>query len=304
MERKTILITGSEGLIGTALASRLATEGYAIRPLDIRHKSFLFQGDTTDLPVVKRALRGCCGVIHLAAVSRVLWGQQDPKRCIYTNVGGTKNILRAAIESATQPWVVLASSREVYGQPEHLPVTEDAPLRPMNIYAQSKVAAERLMGHARNAGIRTSIVRFSNVYGSVRDHPDRVIPAFVRAALQGTALRLDGAEHAFDFTHVDDVVRGVSALVKLVEQGESRLAAVHLVTGISTTLRELAQLVMELGGQTLPLIHAPARSYDVARFQGDPRRAATLLSWRAQVSLRTGLEKLMADHRASMTHPP
>ena len=169
----------------------------------------------------------------------------------------------------------------------------------MNVYARSKVEAEAALVDARDAGVRTAIVRFSNVYGSTADHADRVVPAFARAAAHGTIIRLEGAEHTFDFTHVDDVAQGVSRIVALLESGESRLPAIHLVTGIPTTLSELAGLAMEAGGCALPVEHAPARSYDVARFYGDPSRAEALLSWRPRVALRAGVSRLVNDYRAS-----
>ena len=91
-------------------------------------------GDVRDPRQVHAAVDGCGGVIHLAAVSRVATAQRDPGLCEATNVGGLSNVLQAAASSSRQPWVVFASSREVYGQPEQLPVREDSPLQPMNVY--------------------------------------------------------------------------------------------------------------------------------------------------------------------------
>ncbi|HQP34617.1 MAG TPA: NAD(P)-dependent oxidoreductase [Polyangiaceae bacterium] len=297
--KQTILITGSQGLIGSAIAPRLSDDGYDVRPFDVRAEQAAHRGDVLDRHAIHEAARGCCGIIHLAAVSRVVCGERDPKLCTETNVDGTKNVITAALEASARPWILLASSREVYGQPQRLPATEDTQLRPMNVYARSKVDAERALVEARDAGARTAIVRFSNVYGSTADHADRVVPAFARAAAQGTTIRLEGAEHTFDFTHVDDVARGILRIVELLDRGESLLPPIHLVTGIPTTLSELAELAMEAGGNTLPIEHAPARSYDVARFYGDPSRAEALLAWRPRVSLRAGMSKLVNDYRAS-----
>ncbi|MFW5784525.1 MAG: NAD-dependent epimerase/dehydratase family protein [Spirochaetota bacterium] len=296
---QTILLTGSRGLIGSALVPKLSDAGYHVRQFDIRADQASHRGDVLNRQELFDAARGCCGLIHLAAVSRVVWGERDPELCMGTNVDGTKNVTAAALESPARPWILLASSREVYGQPHHLPATEETPLRPMNVYARSKVAAERALGEARKSGARTAVVRFSNVYGSTADHADRVVPAFARAAAHGEAIRLDGAEHTFDFTHVDDVARGVVSVVALLERGEDRMPAVHFVSGNPTTLSGLAELAMELGGQALTVEHAPARTYDVARFYGDPSRAERLLSWRHLVSLRVGVDRLISDYRSS-----
>jgi nucleoside-diphosphate-sugar epimerase len=240
------------------------------------------------------------GAIHLAAVSRVIWGERDPDGCWSTNVGGTRNVLEAARRAPRAPWVIFASSREVYGEPEALPATEDAPLRPVNMYGRTKVEGERLVEVARDAGLRACTVRLSNVFGSVSDHADRVVPAFVRAALLDGELRIDGAEHTFDFTHTDDVARGIVRLADLLASGAPLLPPIHFVTGRPTTLGELARLVVQLAGTSATLRAALPRNFDVARFYGDSKRARRLLDWHPQVDLRDGLARLISAFRATL----
>ena len=214
MRDHRILITGSEGLVGSALRMALEARGAHVTGLDLRGSEGE-EGDVRDAGRVRDAADGCHGIVHLAAVSRVVWGEREPETCREVNVGGLRNVIAAAsagrAESSRRPWVVFASSREVYGQPGRLPVTEDAPLRPINVYGRSKVEGERLVEAARDEGLRAAIVRLSNVYGSTRDHPDRVVPAFARGAVTGSALRVEGADHTFDFTHIDDTTRGISS---------------------------------------------------------------------------------------------
>ena len=135
------------------------------------------------------------------------------------------------------------------------------------------------------------------MYGTTDDHVDRVVPAFARNGLLGRALRVDGRDCTFDFTHLSDTVRGVLAVVRRLEAGQG-LAPVHLLTGVPTTLGELAALAVELAGGGATVVEAPSRSFDVHRFHGDPDRAAELLGWRAEVGLRDGLARLMRDFRA------
>jgi nucleoside-diphosphate-sugar epimerase len=284
-----ILITGAEGLVGAALARALAERGDEVVGLDLRAAE---PGDVRKAEDVRRALAGCEGVVHLAAVSRVVWGERDPEACLSTNVGGTRTVLR----EARRAWVLFASSREVYGQPAALPATEDAPLAPVNVYGRCKVAGERLADEAE----RAAVVRLSNVYGSTADHADRVLPAFARAAVAGDPLRVDGAGHTFDFTHLDDAVRGLMAVADLLRAGE-RPPPIHLVTGAPTTLGEAARLAVELAGTDAPIVEAPPRDYDVARFVGDPGRARALLGWTPRVPFREGLARLVADFRALAT---
>ncbi len=295
----TILITGSHGLVGSALRGLLAAAGHEIINLDLRAPEGAGCGDVRDLAAVSRAVADCDGIIHLAAVSRVIWAEQDPALCRETNVGGLRNVVKEAFAARRRPWLIFASSREIYGEPDALPVAEDAPLRPINIYGQTKIAGERLVGEARAAGLTTAILRLSNVYGSIDDHADRVIPAFARQALVGEALRVDGAGHTFDFTHIDDTARGFAAVIDAFAAGERELPPIHLLTGTPTTLGELATLAVDLSGSTSKINLGPPRSYDVERFYGDPRRAREVLGWQANVDLRRGLAGLIEAFRVS-----
>lgn len=292
-----ILVTGSEGLVGSALRRNLESSRFEVRGLDIRADN-AETGDVRDPVDVKNALHGCIGIVHLAAVSRVVWGERDPDLCWKTNVEGFRNVLEAAGQLAVKPWVIFASSREVYGQPERLPADEETPLRPVNVYARSKVAGEQLIAEARDRGLRACVIRLSNVYGSTRDHPDRVVPAFARAALLGQPLRIDGCDHTFDFTHISDVVQGIAALVELLDRGAAPPPPIHFVSGVPTTLGELATLAIDIAQSDSTVTHAPPRDFDVAKFHGCPGRAQSLLGWSPRTSLRQGLAALINDFSA------
>lgn len=291
-----ILITGSSGLIGRALIPLLSQQHFQHIAFDKaypkKHPSY---GDITDIATLRRAMSDCVGVINLAAVSRVIWGEQDPELCRLTNFQGVQNVLQVALEQANPPWVIFSSSREVYGQPESLPVHEDMPLQPMNVYARAKRDAEQAVLAARQQGLQTAIVRLSNVYGCTQDHVDRVVPAFARAAALGRAMRVDGWKHTFDFTHVSDTARGIFALIERLQAGARDLPPIHLLTGQPTTLGQLATLANRLGQGTSTINEAQERDFDVARFYGNPSRAEKLLDWSAKVSIEQGLKQLIAD---------
>jgi UDP-glucose 4-epimerase len=298
-----ILITGAEGLVGSALATELHRRGECVHRLDLRAPSASARGDVRSAVDVRGAVAGVRGIVHLAAVSRVVWAEHDPDLCWDTNVGGAREVLAAAHDSPLRPWVLFASSREVYGEPSELPATEDAPLAPVNVYGKAKVEGERLVSLAGGAGLRTAIVRLSNVYGSTRDHVDRVVPALTRAAVLGHPLRIDGRAHTFDFTHIDDVARGLAGIIELLDRNAT-LPPIHLLTGRPTTLAELAGTCVELARTSSHVTEAPPRSYDVARFYGDPTRARELIGWTPVVPLRRGLERLMSDFRAAQPAMP
>lgn len=295
--RRTVLVTGAEGLVGRALVSALRAGGRDVVSFDLKTPFEGVQADVCDPSALQRAIQGCHGVVHLAAVSRVVWGERDPELCWATNAVGTQNVVDAALAAESRPWVVLSSSREVYGQPAELPVTEQHPVAPLNVYGRAKVAGEQAVLQARQSGLSTAVLRLSNVYGSPEDHADRVIPAFAGAALAGAPLRLEGPDNTFDFTHLDDTIRGVCAVVEALEAGEAELPTLQLVTGAPTSLQQLAALAIELTGSSSRLEQAPARTFDVARFYGSYALAEKVLGWAPRIGVREGLARLVQELR-------
>ena len=282
-----VLVTGSRGLIGSALAHRLTTAGWEVACFDIADGM-----DVVDDQAVGTALKDCEGVVHLAAMSRVVWGEQDPAACRTINVTGTQNVLSAASRLNRPPWVLVASSREVYGQAASFPVPESAALRPLNVYARSKVAVENLVAASRAEGLRASVIRFSSVYGAVTDHPERVAPAFARLAVLGKTLRIDGSETTLDFTHIDDVAAALEATAEMLASGRGPLPVLHLVSGRGTALPELADIAIRAAGRGSVKI-VPGRSYDVRSFIGDPARAEQILGWRTTITPQDGIPDLV-----------
>lgn len=298
MTRK-ILVTGSHGLIGRALGPAVCRLGLHVVPFDIRATGRV-RGDIRIAASVREAGRGCVGIVHLAAVSRVLWGERDPERCRLTNVDGTRVVIEHARSSRSNPWILFASSREVYGRPARLPATEQTALAPVNIYGRSKLEAERLIDRARDDGLATAIVRLSNVYGCPADHPTRVVPAFARAAIAGQPLRVEGADHAFDFTHLDDTIRGLTRVIEALERGDDPLPPIHLTTGRPTTLGALARMAVHYANRRAPICDRPPRTFDVEQFVGNPTRAKQRLGWTASVSIEAGLARLVGDFRSAL----
>jgi nucleoside-diphosphate-sugar epimerase len=293
-----ILVTGSSGLIGRALVAALRGDGVDMVRYDLSAGQ-----DICNPAQMSQALAGCDGVIHLAAISRVAWGESDPDLCRHVNVTGTDVLLQAMLAQARAPWIVFASSREVYGDPALLPVIETAPMQPVNHYGRSKAEGEQLVLAARGLGLRSAIVRLSSVYGTVHDHPDRAVPALLWRAMQGQDLRLSGIDAFFDFVHVDDTVRGLQLAARQLASGAGTVATVHLATGVATSLGALARAVIETAGSDSVLTRLPARRFDVTGFCGDPARAAAVLGWTAAIDLKTGLQDLHKAFRMRRSAP-
>lgn len=294
-----ILITGSAGLIGTAVGHRLDALGIAWRGFDLRGSP---SSDTRDPVALAAALEGVAGVVHLAAVSRVVWAEHAPALAREVNVDALESLLGLMHGSAAKPWLIFASSREVYGEQAELPVREDAELVPLNTYARTKVAGENLVAAAAESGMRAQTVRFSNVYGSTADHEDRVVPAFARTAAGGGEIRVDGSDNMFDFTHIDDASEGLARAIAAMIAGEN-LPALHFLTGLGTTLGDLAAMAQASALSPVSLREAPPRQFDVARFVGDPDRARRLLGWEAAIPIDRGLNRLIGDFAAEVDSP-
>lgn len=276
----TILITGSHGLVGSAL-SRLLQPAFEVQGFDLKNGSG--QDIRVDVP-----MKGYEGIVHLAATSRVVTGERDPQNCLRTNVEALRMLYANAARQSRPPWVVFVSSREVYGSTGTLPVDEDTPFAPKNVYARSKVEGEKLSLAARDAGLTVNIARLSSVYGGVADHADRVAPCFARAAAMGGTIHVEGGDHVFDFTHIDDVAIGLRALV-LETHRRRLLPTVHFVSGRGTSLNQFADLAAGLARAKLDIVDAPPRPYGVDSFVGDPARARDVLGWTSTISLEQGM---------------
>ncbi len=164
-EISRILITGGNGFIGSHLAEKLLARGDTVSLLDLKFNAntrFLdcekIRGDIRDYQTVREAVDGKDAVINLAAVSRVAWGQQDPFNCWLTNQVGTINVLEASNKAASNPVLLEASSREVYGEPLYLPVNEGHPKRPKSVYGLTKLCAERAcLSYSNSSGLDPSV---------------------------------------------------------------------------------------------------------------------------------------------------
>src|SRR5437879_12274159 len=167
MDEKEIsrsLITGGNGFIGSHLAEKLLTRRDTVSLLDLKFNTntrFLdcekIRGDIRDYQTVREAVDGKDAVINLAAVSRVAWGQQDPFNCWLTNQVGTINVLEASNKAASNPVLLEASSREVYGEPLYLPVNEGHPKRPKSVYGLTKLSAEKAcLSYSKSSGLDRS----------------------------------------------------------------------------------------------------------------------------------------------------
>jgi UDP-glucose 4-epimerase len=264
------VVTGGAGFIGSHLVDRLITQGLRPRILDnlsrlshdfSQHTSQVdfIHSDIRDYSDVKRCFHNTHVVFHLAAQSHVVAAEEDPQYTQETTVEGTRNVLRAALECDVQR-VIFTSSREVYGDPSGIPVHEDHPLRPKNVYGRSKLAGEEICNEFRARGLRISILRLANVYG-LRAKTG-VIPLFTRTALEHRPLSLFGGSQVLDFIWVGTVVDALLCAAF----DPSPPEVFNVGSGRGTTIAELAAHIIRLAGSSSPVVTMPQRQVDVTRF--------------------------------------
>lgn len=277
-----ILITGGAGFIGRHLARHLAQNpDHLIVVLDNLYRSRVeetaqgenapgfVRGDIRDLGLLTNLVAGADVICHLAAQSNVVGATQDLDYSFSTNVVGTYNVLRAA-ERAGGKKVIFASSREVYGEKQCLPVPEDAELEPKNAYGVSKMVGEAYCRIFRSAGLPVTILRLANVYGP--GDRGRVIPIFVENALRGEPLVLYGGDQVVDFVWIATVLHTFERAIAMLPFEHP----VNIGSGTGVTVRELAKTVIRETQSRSTIIEAPSRSFETRGYIAAVQAAAAL----------------------------
>ena len=302
LKNKKILVTGALGFIGRTLLESLIDQGCGAQLYGIDIKKMpgdavkfrenvnYTELDIRDETAIKNYIQSnnFDGIVHLAAVSRVIDAEKDKQNCIETNFKGTKYIAEA-VANLRNCWMIFGSSREVYGEQKHLPVAEDAELLPLNIYGFYKLEGERIV---RQLLKRHCVLRFSNVYGNAYDIPDRVIPKFVRTAQAGGELVLEGGEQIIDFTHIDDTVTSIMHCIRLLQSGEIVQETIHILPGVPNKITDIITILRNKGLRFTVRTNAP-RSYDVVEFIGDPTKRKSLLGNQEFISLEKGINSYL-----------
>ncbi|RCK81757.1 MAG: dTDP-glucose 4,6-dehydratase [Candidatus Ozemobacter sibiricus] len=300
-----IVVSGGAGFIGSHLTDRLLAEGHRVVVIDnfiTGSRNNLSQHEGNDrLVIIEHDIskpiylaEKVDRIYHLASPASPIDYQKLPIQTLKVGALGTHNMLGIARHHKAR--ILLASTSEVYGDPEVHPQVESYwgnvnPVGPRGCYDEAKRFAEALMVAYRNAhAVDIRIIRIFNTYGPrMRLNDGRVVPAFISQALRGEPLTLFGdGSQTRSFCYVSDLVEGIVAAM---ERGDQN--PINLGNPAEITIRQFAETIRRLAGSTVPLVERPLPQDDPRRRRPDITRARTLLGWEPTTSLEEGLRKTL-----------
>ena len=297
-----VLVTGGAGFIGSHIVDRLVEEGFRVRVVDnfssgslgsIRHhlgsgRVEVLGVDLKDPAKAEESVKGVDAVFHFAANPEVRVSTTNPEVHFNENVVATFNLLEAVRKGDVKE-LVFASSSSVYGEPEEVPVGEDAPLRPVSVYGASKAACESLIqAYSKLYGIRAVVLRYANVVGPRLRHG--VIYDFVNKLLRnpGELEILGDGTQARSYVHVSDAVEATMTAWRKSGQGFN---VYNVASEDWITVNEVADIVAEaMGLQGVkriykPVLHGVGWPGDVKRIALKIERLKSL-GWRPRLGSR------------------
>jgi UDP-glucose 4-epimerase len=320
LKGKRVVVIGGAGLIGSHAVDQLTKEDVAeiviydnfVRGTtenlqgalkDPRVKIFEAGGDITQTDILDAALKGADGVFHFAALW-LLQCHDYPRTAFDTNVRGTFNVLDSCVRNGVKR-LVWSSSASVYGDAVEEPMTEDHPFNNQNFYGATKICGEAMArAYHFRYGLDYVGLRYMNVYGPRQDYRGAYIAVIMKMldAIdrgEGPTILGDGSE-AFDFVAVEDCA--LSNLCAMKSTATDRFYNVG--TGKRTSLKEIAEKLLNLTGSNQPIKYAPRSQATLVRNRiGSPKRATKEIEFTAKIDLDEGLKRLIewrASHKAEV----
>lgn len=298
-----ILLTGGAGFLGSHLSEKLLENGHEVLVLDD-----LSTGSTNNIEKFKSNSKfsfiehdvripykvDVAAILNFACPASPIAYQKDPVRTIETNFLGMINLLHLAKETGAR--ILQASTSEIYGDPTKSPQSEDYwgnvnPIGIRSCYDEGKRAAETLcFDYKRQYGLDSRVVRIFNTYGPNMAIGDgRVVSNFIVQALKGLPLNLYGnGRQSRSFCYVSDLIDGIYKVLMLEREIST---PINLGNPNEFTVRELAEIVLELTNSRSSTVNNPLPQDDPKQRKPDISLANSLLNWNPKIQLREGIEK-------------
>ena len=312
MTKERVLITGAAGFLGSHLCDRFLKEGYYVIAMDnlitgrLKNIEHLFKRedfefyhhDVSKYVHVPGPLKY---ILHFASPASPIDYLKIPIQTLKVSSLGTHNLLGLAKAKGAR--ILVASTSEVYGDPQVHPQTEDYwghvnPIGPRGVYDEAKRFQEAItMAYHTYHGLETRIVRIFNTYGPrMRLNDGRVLPAFIGQALRGEDLTVFGdGSQTRSFCYVDDLIEGIHRLLKSDYAGP-----VNVGNPAEITISQFAEEIIKLTGTSQKVIYKPLPQDDPMQRQPDITRARQLLGWEPKVGRAEGL-KITYDYFKSLS---
>ena len=294
------IVTGGAGFIGSHLTKFLINNGHDVIVIDdlsrgsmnnlhdIKNKIDFRQLDISNYNSIQNVTQNVDGIFHQAALGSVPQSFQEPKEYYKVIAIGTENILKLAKKLDCK--VVYASSSSIYGNQTKFPISEDAEKTPLNPYGESKLQAEKFAQKYAQDNVKVIGLRYFNVFG-IGQNPNYagVIPKFIERLLEHKPPIIEGdGTQVRNFTYVDDVVRANwMAFTSSVDH-----AFLNIATGITTSVNDLAKIMINLTGENFESEYVDSRSGDIKKSQADTSLAKKLIGWEPKFSLEEGLKEI------------
>lgn len=230
-----IMITGSSGFIGKHLSDYLIEKGEDIIGLSRTNPYGLINHISDDINNIKEINFNLEGIVHLAGISRVKDGNENPIKCIDSNIKGTFNMLEHAKNK--NAWFIYGGTVE----------------NENNIYGISKQTGEKLC-EMYSKDIRTISLKFSSVYGSVYDNPNKLYPILLSKAKKGEDITITNPESLIDYIHINNVVEGIDKTINQLRKEEYQYKAIFMCSGNTIRIIDLARKVNNMFGNKSKII--------------------------------------------------
>ena len=315
-----VLITGITGFIGSHLAERLIADGHEVHGIAfeppphpnlaaIAPKVRIHRADLADADALRDAVAAARpdALVHLAGQAIPSLAQKDAGATVAVNVVGTANVI-AALEPLGGARLVFASSADVYGVPDHAPVREDAPLRPTNVYAESKVAAEALVRAFGDRGGHSAVIlRPANTNGP-RQHPGLAASGFAKQIAEAEAgqapavIRHGRLDSKRDFIDVRDVAAAYVAAIGLTP---SRTETYNVGSGAAVSIERILEILVGLARVPMETEVDPerVRAGDATVLALDSSALHARTGWSPRIPLERSLADLLDYWRTAVARP-
>ena len=306
---KNILVTGSDGFIGSHLTEELVKQGYNVKafiyynsfnswgwvdtfPKELKDKINIFAGDIRDPNGVREAMKDIDTVFHIAALIGIPFSYHSPDSYIDTNIKGTLNVLQAAKLLKTKR-ILITSTSEVYGTAQYVPIDEKHPFQGQSPYSATKIGADRLAeSFYRSFDLPVTIVRPFNTYGP-RQSARAVIPTIITQLLNGfNEVKLGDLLPTRDLVFVKDIVNG---FIEIAKSDKTIGEEINIATQSEISIGDLAQTLIDIINPKANIICDKQRirpeKSEVYRLFGSNEKLKKLTNWKQKYSLDKGLKE-------------